>query len=186
LKADSIPYHGIINKCYTKSLPTTIYLHRNDYDRALQCAEESYGEADLLKDQNLYANAEKVLSDVYLAGKRYPEAETEALKVWQADSTNIDESRAAILNIALANIYMQNTEKASYYLKKYSELNDRYSEKSFQTTISDLSVKYETEKKEMRISSLERQKILYIITGIAGALLAIITGLFSWQRIRRE
>jgi signal transduction histidine kinase len=121
-----------------------------------------------------------------MAQKRYSEAEAEALKIWVADSTNVDESRAVVENIALANIYMHNTEKAAYYLKKFSELNRLFSEKSFQTIVSDLSIKYETEKKEMRISSLEQQRTLYIFIGIAGLLLAALISLFSWQKIRRE
>jgi len=187
LKADSINLpDGVINRCYSKGLLATIYLRQNDCDRALQYAKKSFSQAEILKDKNLYAYAGKILSDVYLAQKRYSEAEAEALKVWQADSTNIDEARDVVLNIALANIYMHNTEKAVYYLNKYSDLNARYSEKSFQNTISDLAVKYEIEKKDLQISSLEKQKILYIIIGIVGISPAIIIGIFSLQKVRRE
>jgi tetratricopeptide (TPR) repeat protein len=121
LKADSIvlPF-GTINRCYTKGILASIYLHRNDYERALQNAQESFEQANILKAANLYINAGKILSDIYLAQKRYREAETEAIKAWQIDTTNIDESRALIHNIALANIYMGNKEKAAYYLNKYS------------------------------------------------------------------
>jgi len=177
---------GVVNFCYTKGLLATIYLQKNDFDRALQYAEESYEQADILKDNNLYAYSGKILSDVFMEQKHFPEAEAEALTVWQSDSTNIDESREVVENMALANIFMGNKEKAAYYLKKFSELNRLYSKKSFQTTVSDLAVKYETEKKEMQISSLEKQRILYIITGIIGVLLAIIVGLVSWHKIRRE
>jgi tetratricopeptide (TPR) repeat protein len=115
LKADSIGLDaGVINICSIKSLFATIYLKQNNYAKALQYAKEAYEHAELLKDVKLYAYARKILSDVYLAQKRYQEAETEALKVWNADSTNMDESRAVAENLALANIYMGNTEKAAY------------------------------------------------------------------------
>jgi len=183
LKADSLnPYGGIIIKCYTKSLLATIYLHRNDYDRALQYAQECYRQADLLKDKNLYANAGKILSDVYLAKKQYSQAESEAFKVWLADSTNIDESLAVVKNIAMANIYLHNTEKAAYYLTRYAELNEMYSKKSFQNTISDLSIKYETEKKEIRIAALEDEKKFYAILGTAGiTILLLALGLLFFR-----
>ena len=187
LKSDSINQGSfIIDECQTKGLLATIYLQQNKLDSALLYAEESYKQADYLKDKNLYANAGKILSDIYLTQKRYPEAEAEALKVWTSDSTNIDESRNAALNIALANIYMNNAEKAAYYLKKYSEWNDSYSKKSFQTTVSDLAVKYQTEKKELQIASLEKQRILYIIIGVIAILLATVVGVVSRQKIRRE
>ena len=187
LKAESInDYKGVVHMCYTKGLLATIYLQRNDFDRALRYAKESYEQADILKDKNLYANAGKILSDVYLAQKRYLEAETEALKVRQTDSTDIDESRPIAYNIALANIYMNNKEKAAYYLKKYSELNDQYSKKSFQTTMSDLAVKYEIDKKEMRIASLEKERRLYLWLDAAGGLLLISMGLVLLQTIRNS
>ena len=186
MKADSINSDGIINKCYTKNILAKIYLETGDYQQALQHAEKAMEQADILKDRNLYVMTRKVLSDIYMAQKRYSEAETEALKAWQTDSTNIDESRFIAENIALANIYLHNTKKAVYYQKKYSELNKQYSEKSFQTTMSDMAVKYETEKKEMRISSLEQQKIMYIFISIAGILLAITVWIIFRQRIRRE
>jgi len=188
LKSDSINREGffVINKCQTQGLLASICLQRNDLDRALSYAKASYDQAAVLKDNKLYAYSGKILSDVYLAQKRYPEAEAEALKIWQTDSTDIDGARAIALNIALANISMGNKEKAASYLQKYSELNARYSEKSFQTTVSDITIKYETEKKEMQIASLKKQRILYIVISIAGFLLAVIVGLVSRQKMRHE
>ena len=187
LKADSINNtEGTVNRCYTKGILASICLHRNDYLQALHYAKETYQQADVLGDINLYAYAGQILSDVYLKLNRYREAEEEAIKVWVADSTNIDESRVVVKNIALANIYMNHTEKAAYYLRKYSELNEQYSTKSFQTTVSDLSIKYEIEKKETRIASLEKERRLYVWLGIAGGLLTIAISLALWQKLRNE
>ncbi|GHT64328.1 hypothetical protein AGMMS50239_21830 [Bacteroidia bacterium] len=172
LKADSIDaivQYRITNNHQTQCMLASIYLQMNDYDRALQHAGEAMAQAGILNDNNLYLITGKILSDIYLAQKRYIEAEAEALKAWQADSTNIDESRAIAHNIALANVYLHNPDKAAYYLKKYSELNNQYSEKGFHTTVSDLAIKYEIEKKETHIASLEKDKKLYTGTGIAFA-----------------
>ncbi|MDR1115342.1 MAG: tetratricopeptide repeat protein [Tannerella sp.] len=185
LKADNTE-HGIINKCNTKWMLASIYLRLGESDRALQSAMESLELADILKDKVLYMDVRKVLSDIYLAQGRYPEAESEALEAWQADSTRLDESRVIALNIALANIYMHDAGKAAYYLRKYSEMNRKYSEKSFHNTVSELTIKYETEKKEMRISSLERQKILYVSINLIGVLLALALWIVFRQKIRSE
>jgi len=126
---------------------------------------------------------------VYMAQQRYPEAEAAALKVWMVDSTYIDESRDVVENIVLANIYMGQKERAAYYLKKYAELNAQYAEKSFHTTVSDMAVKYETEKKETRITTLEREQYLYMVLGVTGVLLAGFLCVVLWQKhrnIRRE
>lgn len=184
LKSDSINTFAAVNKCQTKSLLTTIYIQRGDYDLAMQYAQESYHQANFLKDRKLYTDARKSISDVYLAQKRYPEAEAEALKAWMADSTDIDVSRYLAENIALANIYMNNTEKAAYYFKRYSELNKQYSDKSFQTNLSDLGIKYEIDKKEMRIVSLEKERQLSLWLGVAGILLVFALIIVLWQTIK--
>lgn len=184
--SDTLGGGGVINKCTNKALLARIYLQSGDYDRALQYAGEAMEQADILKDKNLYVKSWVILSDIHLSTKHYPEAEAEALKAWQADSTNIDESRAIAQNIALANVYMGNTEKAAYYFKKYSELNEQYSEKSFHTSMSDMAVKYETEKKEMRISALEQQYILFISIGVIGIFLAIAIWVILRQKIKNE
>jgi signal transduction histidine kinase len=96
----------------------------------------------------------------------------------------LDESREAIENIILANIYMRHTERAARFLKKYSEMNVQYAEKSFQTTVSDMVVKYDTEKKEIRITTLEKEHRMYVWLGVAGGMLAIAMALALWQKIR--
>ena len=184
-KADSINYPGhTVNGCYTNGLLATVYLQRDDTDRALQYARKSLAYADELQDKNLYAYAGKILSDIYMAQQRYPEAEAEALKVWEADSTFIDESRDVAKNIAMANVYMNRTERAAYFLTKYAELNEQYAEKSFQTTVSDLAVKYELDKKETRIATLEKERTMYILLGLSGVLLAVLLGIALLQAIK--
>jgi signal transduction histidine kinase len=187
LKSDSVNHGGyVINKCSTKVLLAKIYSRLNDYERALRYAGEAMKLADIIKSNSMYIDVRKVLSDIYLAQKRYPEAEAEALKAWRADSTNINESRSVAANIVLANICMRNMEKAAYYSKRYSELNRQYSEKSFHTAVSDLSIKYESEKKEMQLSSIKWQKFFHLLISIAGVLLAAGVWIVFRLKVRRE
>jgi signal transduction histidine kinase len=185
LKSDSIE-GGVINNCIAKVLLSKMYLRLNDYERALQHANEAMTQANILKSGNLYIEVLTVLSEIYMAQQHYPEAETEALKVWRIDSTNINESRIAAANIALANIYMQNADRASYYFNKNVELNDLYSEKSFHITVSDLSVKYELEKKEILLLSMKRQRLLYMTISAIGFLFALSGWLVFRLQMRRE
>lgn len=185
MKADSINTGvGIINKCNTKLLLAKINLKLEEYDAASVYAAEALVQAEMLKDDDLRMNVWQTFSDIYLAQQRYGEAEALAMNVFRTDSANVDISRRALANIALANIYMNDWEKAALYFKKYSALNDLYSQKSFHTAMSDMAVTYETEKKEMRIADLEREKLLYVFMGIAGLLLAGTLGVAFRQRMK--
>jgi len=84
----------------------------------------------------------------------------------------------------MANIYMNRTERAVYFLTKYAELNEQYAEKSFQTTVSDLGIKYEIDKKETRIATLENERRMYYWLGFSGILLAVLLGLALFQSKR--
>jgi signal transduction histidine kinase len=180
LKSEERHGGGTVNFCYAKGILATIYLQQNDYNRALEYAKESQQLAELLNDFSLHAYAGKILSDVYLALKRYPEAEAAVLKVLDSCATYSDDILALVENIAMANIYMGNREKAAHYLKKYSEINAQYSEKSYQTFISDLAIKYETEKKELRIAALEEERKFYTWLSLAcAATLLLAIGLLS-------
>ena len=185
MKADSLAKEDMtLNKCESKFLLARIYLHWQDYDRALQYARESYQRADILKDVSLYLKAGKVLSDILLAQGKYREAEIEALRAWQIDSTHLEASRGIAENIAKANIYMGDKEKAAYFFQKYAELNALYTEKSFHTTVSDLAIRYETNKKEELISSLEKERQMYIWLGMAGVLLTASLWVIFRQKLR--
>jgi signal transduction histidine kinase len=190
MHADSIgPEFHTLNKCETKLLLAKIHLLRDENDSALSYAKTAYYHADILKDVTLYMKAGKILSDILIAQQNYPEAEAEAFKAWQIDSTNLDKSRGIAGNLALANIYMGNTGQAAYYHKKYNELNAQYSEKSFQTIVSDLAISYETEKKEAQIKSLEYERRLYIWLIVFGGLFLIamaITLLLTIRNARKQ
>jgi signal transduction histidine kinase len=187
IKADSVNTGSyVINKCLTKVLLAKISLRLDDCERSLEYIDEAMKYANLLKNNNLYIDIWKVLSDVYLKQGRYSEAEAEALKAWHADSTNIYESRAVAVNLVLANIYMHNTKKAMYYFKRYSELNEQYSEKSLHAAVYGFSVKYETETVEMQMASMRRQKLLQASVCIACILLAFAVWVVIMQKGRQK
>lgn len=192
-KSDEINVtNHILNKCDSKVLQSRIYLKLNRFEKALLYINEAMEFANILDDNDLYIKVWMVLSDIYMAQKKYIEAEREAQKAWQADSTDINDSRIIALNIAMANIYTNNKDKAAYYLKKYSEMNELYSKKSFHTTVADMNIKYETEKKELHIASLEQEKQLYtwlgglgVITVILGSALFFYRNRLNKQRIKQ-
>jgi signal transduction histidine kinase len=72
-------------------------------------------------------------------------------------------------------IYLNDKEKAVHYFLKFQKLIQAQTEKQFQESFAEMEVKYETEKKEIRIAALEKEKILHtwiIIISAVAALLA--------------
>jgi len=88
-------------------------------------------------------------------------------------------------NLTESYIGAGNKDSATVFFRKYCDLRDKYITKELQESIANMEVKYETEKKEMRIAILEEERKLYTILGVATAvaLLSIIGLLFYRHRL---
>ena len=96
-----------------------------------------------------------------------------AFKAWELDSANIYITPGIPASVAVANIYLGNKEKAVKFFKKYDAAVVHFIDKNYRETIVDMEVKYETEKKELLIASLEKEKLFYIWLGIIGVMLLL-------------
>lgn len=153
-----------------------------DCNKAEEYALKSLNIAEDFGDQRIVCFAWITLSDIYLAQRNYSKSETAALKALETDSLFFDNDGSTILNITMANAFMGNEDKAFFYFWKTRDLYKEYIKKSLRETIADLEVKYETEKKELQIASLEKEKQLYIWLGIAGAsVFILVLGIFFFR-----
>jgi signal transduction histidine kinase len=124
------------------------------------------------------------LARVYRVQKRYKESEEASLQALAIDSTNVYMAIGLTSNIVLANVAMGNLDKSSLYLRKYDELIKKHIDQSGREILAEMEVKYETEKKEIRIASLEKERRLYVWLGIAAILLVMALGIAFWLKIR--
>ncbi|MDR2920714.1 MAG: sensor histidine kinase [Tannerella sp.] len=147
-----------------------IYIIKEEYDKALEYAHDCLRLAESLGDPYIDVHAWNSFANIYRAQGKYPECEEAALNAWRIDSTSIDTAPESALNIAYANLYLGNKEKAALYFQKNAAFNEQKSNRDFQEVLADLEVRYETEKKEMRIMSLEKEKQLHLWLSIAGAI----------------
>src|SRR5690606_35764310 len=106
------------------------------------------------------------------------------LEALTIDSTDINITRSIYSNLATAYAYLEKPELTNQYTAKYMEALDRYSTESFQKPLSTMEVRYETEKKEIKITALEKQRQLYIWLGIAGIVILLIALAFAFIRYR--
>lgn len=156
-----------------------------DYKKAEKYALECIETAEAISSKDYTIMAGNILTKVYLATGKYKEGKEIALKAWQADSTTIQTATNTAYSLAVCYLSTGEREKALYYFDKHNKFRMKQYEERFYDSVSDMEVKYETEKKEMRISALEKEQKLHVGLGVAlaVALLSVIGLLIYRHRL---
>lgn len=161
-----------------------IYYYYGEPSAALPLAKEALQKTRTLGFPDLISHALIDLSNTYLYLKNYEHSMRNAMESLNADSTDSNVAMNAYANLVVANAYLGHPELTEQYLTSYRQVLDRYSNNSYQNSLSELQVKYETEKKELKIEALEKQRQLYIWLGIAATLILLIALAFAYIRYR--
>ncbi|MDR0753844.1 MAG: sensor histidine kinase [Prevotellaceae bacterium] len=148
-----------------------------DYELSMQYATKSLTIAEEYGYSMMISAALNVISSIYREQKKWELCEKWACKAWEIDSIDIGNNleNNMFSNIVLANIHLGNKEKAEMFFNKFYDAMLKQNDKNFHNSLAEIEVKYETEKKELRIGALEKEKTLYawiIIISIVAALLA--------------
>ncbi|MDR3220283.1 MAG: tetratricopeptide repeat protein [Dysgonamonadaceae bacterium] len=174
---------------YAYQVLINVSLTKEEYDEAEKYANECLRVSEEMNYARGMSMAWNALANIHLEKGRYKEAEMAAFKALETDSTNLYLSTGILAHISIANIFLGNKEKAVAYLHKSFAAKDEFNNNSVRESLMEMETKYETEKKELRITSLEKEQQLYVWLGIAGALLAIALGVALWQKgknVRKE
>jgi len=155
-----------------------------DYELAMKYANERFQVAEQLGDPRDIASAWLHFSSLYLDLKRYEESVDAALTALEIDSTDVNFNFDLLRNLALANIFLNDHNKAAEYFDKFEDVIRKKIAQSDRETLADMEFKYETEKKEIRIASLEKERQLYVWLGVAGVFLAVSLGIVLVLTIR--
>lgn len=173
---------------YSMQAVAKIYTLKENWDKASEYARESIRMAREYGDHRLEACGLQILSGIYYGQKDYEACETTATSAWTMDSTALDTRYELAYNIAFSNLQLGNKEKASFYFKKFKEIARQSNEKDLHKTMMGMEMEYETEKKEMRIATLEKNRKLYAGLGVAVvvALLSVTGVLFYRHRLSSQ
>jgi two-component system NarL family sensor kinase len=150
-----------------------IHYHHDDYAAALPIAREALHQAKELAFPSLVAHSLIILSNIHYHQGQYAQAIETATAVPAYDSTNTNILRNVYANLSRAYAYLGQPDLAADYIDRYREVLDRYTGETYQQSLSAMEVKYETERKELKIESLEKQRQLYTWLGIAGAIILL-------------
>lgn len=161
-----------------------VYYYHDDYVTALSLAKQAAKEAKELGFDHYTAEAIELTSNIYFYQGQYKQSIDAALEALAIDTTDINLTRSIYSNLTTAYAYLGKPELSHQYMTKYMETLDRYSNESFQNSLSAMEVKYESEKKEIKIASLEKQRQLYIWLGISAATILLTALAFAFIRYR--
>ena len=164
----------------------TNYAETKDYEIAIKYGDEALHIINEFGVASMFASSHTALSEVYRKAKRYKESEELALIAWDIDSISVDVGAYNAFNLALANIHLGNKQEAEYFVLKFKQIMSEGNDKQMSESLANMEVKYETENKEMRIVSLEKERQLYVWLGGVGLMLILSLGITLWLKIRNS
>lgn len=166
------------------------YSKKEEYASALEHYKTARDLADSIGNEWEIMRTGIGLAGILLSNKQYNEAldfATPSLKI--AEKFEMMDMRQRTLNImSIANAELGNYETAFRQSRLAYLLKDTVLNESNRQHLSLLEVEYETEKKELRITSLEKERILYgVIFGVSLLGIIILLGaLYLRQRAKKQ
>ncbi|TCK85054.1 tetratricopeptide repeat-containing sensor histidine kinase [Albibacterium bauzanense] len=160
------------------------YSYYDDYVSALPIAQQALQQTEEAGFSNLISTSATILSAIYYYTGKYEECITTGLKVLQIDSADVNLTKHAYIHLSLAYGQLGQIDSMEYYVNQFVTALEEQHNETFHNTLSEMEVKYETEKKEFQISTLQSQRKLYLLLGITGGLILIIALAFVVIRYR--
>jgi tetratricopeptide (TPR) repeat protein len=162
-----------------------LYTIDKKYSQALEAASKGLS---LAEESGFNYVIQVLLSDfsfVYYAMGNYRLSEDYKLcSIEFIDSTETAELMIAYQDLTPIYIQQGKKQKALDAVAKCDSLTKIVNKVKVQNTYTELEIKYETEKKELQITALEKEKRLMIWLSLAGGaalLLALLTFFFLWR-----
>ena len=169
-------------------LNTLAQIYLDGYDDAAQ-AEEYVRQALQLTQTNevmtvTQAATFSLLAEIHLRRGEWRAARDAALASLALDDQEFTNTLPAYEVLAKAYGKLGDTGKAWEYFDRHNSLQSSWATKHYQSAIRDMEVKYETEKIQTRVATLEDERRLIVWLGIAaGAVLlsALAALFFIWR-----
>ncbi len=153
-----------------------------DFEKALEYADECINIAREINNTVLIAGALSGIAEINGMLGRHKECCEAAIEAYEMDPEDLHAIPTLLYCIIHSSILMDEKEQAADYLGRYHEIYQQTNQSGLHQALLDMEVKYETEKKEMQITSLEKEKSLYVWLGIAGLMvLLLIIGILIYR-----
>ncbi len=156
--------------------------HRKDYPKAIRYYIMAISNADKIGNEFEKMRAITNLSESYLLNKQPKEAKQAAYIALALSEKYIsDDIKQRILTVLAKTEASEGEFESAYsHLLQSFELKDSVLSESNGRNISLLEAKYQAEKKEMRISALEKEKKLFLLISLFIALILLLLALIFY------
>jgi signal transduction histidine kinase len=171
---------------YGREGQARVDLARGDTAAALDHANEALRYARMHGDDTVIAKMLTTLSDIHLAREEYALSGEYAVQALEVYPEHPKVNPEVLFNAASAHLFTGDQNGAWEDFDSYARQMRANTEKQFRETMAGMEVIHQTERREARIASLERQRFYYVLFGVAGFLLMAAGGVMLWQKVRNE
>ena len=158
-------------------------LGMNDDAVALKYAQEAYEISIQTSNDYLKAEALRLLADYYMKHSNFAKAREVAYEAYaHADTSNKSDMIYHYDLLTTLSIHAGDKQNALKFYAAYVKLKNEAQEAEFRDKISEMEVKYESEKKELLINNLKNRQKLQWIAILSGSLVFLIVILLLMLR----
>lgn len=147
------------------------YLDYNNYPKAKEYALKALDLTREIGYDTQIAGSLNILSNIYFNEKDYINCLKSAREAIKADTTDANVTSNLYANMVRAGVFLNNQQETLLYFDKYRKLIDTRSTAEFGQAMAELEKKYQTEKKELRIRTLEKEKklnsIIFLVSTVS-------------------
>ena len=165
------------------------YSNLKDYSMAKRHSLKSYAIAKEMGIPGVIAGSLNTLSNISFYEKNYKQCVAYATEALKTDTTDVNILTNIYTNLTRGNIWLGNKQQANNYLDKYRLLIDKRASEEYQQSLSEMQTKYETEEKDIKISSMQKQGQFYgtmLVSAILGLLLLTVILLLRQKNIKAK
>lgn len=160
-------------------------LFSGDDKRVIPYLEEAMLIAKATGNDHLQEEVFRLQSNYFLKVKRYSDAQKAALEALALTDTSNKPNLQFLYDLLVTtSIYTNDTERALEYYGKYIDVYGESVSQEWIDKVSEMEVKYETQKKEMRIAALEKERRLVFWLGFASLSILLLLSLLLFVMFR--
>jgi two-component system, NarL family, sensor kinase len=160
------------------------FAYYKDFDKAESYAKKGLKLAEELGYPGNIAAMLNSLSNIYFHQGRYDASKEYALRAITTDTTDLNVYSNMAANVVRSGILTGDDKNALKFFNIYRRAIDYRAEREYQNAIMEMQTRYETERKEVKLTSLERQKKLGITIIVLGSVISILVIVILFFRHR--